>query len=113
MDLNRLFPFIVGTVFVGFVACFCFLIKRMFCSHPNHTKNEALKATLEVEPGQTIVFQPGDVLTVQQPMMASFTPLDGPHIRRAADSNDSSAKIFIINISEDNLPPSYQVATTS
>lgn len=111
MDLSSLFPFIVGIVFVSFVACFCFILKRSYCAHDRHQNSEALTATLEVEPGQTIVFQPGDVLTVQQPMIASFTLLDEYPVLHAAASNDPSKKIFIITISEDSLPPSNQEVT--
>lgn len=116
MDFNNLFPFIVGIVFVCFVACFCFILKRIYCAHPRHQNNEASTATLKVKPGQKIVFQPRDVLTgvtAQQPMMASFKLLDEHHIQPAADSNDDpSIKIFFITISElDPFPPSYQEVT--
>ncbi len=104
MDFNNLFPFIVGIVFVCFVACFCFILKRIYCAHPRHqNNNEASTATLKVKLGQKIVFQPGDILTgvtAQQPMMASFTLIDENHVQPATVSNDDpSMKIFIITIS--------------
>lgn len=106
MDLNHLFPFVIGIVFVGFAAFFFFMLKRIFCAHPRNQDIETLTSTIAVETGQRIVFQPGDDgLTVQQPTMALFALPDGRHTHPAG--------IFIITTSEDPLPPSYQEATKS
>ena len=115
MDLNPLFPFVVGIVFVGFVALFIFMLKQIFCAHPRNQDNGTLTSTLAVETVQRIVFQPSDdVLTVQQSKMASFALPDGRHIHPAPiSSEDSSMDIYIITTREDPMPPSYQEATKS
>jgi len=113
MDLNHLFPFVVGIVFVGFVALFFFMLKQMFCAYSRNQDNQTLTSTLAVETGRRIVFQPGDVLTVQHPEMASFA-LSQRHTLLAAVANDDTSKnIYIITTREDPSPPSYQEATKS
>ncbi len=107
-------PIIVGIFFLGFAACFYFLIKRC-CVYPDPQKNK-VTSTVSVDTVQTIIFKPGDelILAVKPELkMESFTLPEGcaSHPPDAPHESSKNETCSVTMLGENHLPPSCQVIT--